>query len=68
MSLFQRICLAIEHVVMTYLVPRDRPGPVWRVIFKQPIWLYKFGLGWLMTARRKRMLVSSVDWLHTRLR
>ncbi|MFN2285180.1 MAG: nitroreductase family deazaflavin-dependent oxidoreductase [Anaerolineae bacterium] len=48
MSLFQRICLAIEHVVMTYLVPRDRPGPVWRVIFKQPIWLYKFGLGWLI--------------------
>ncbi|MBN2391979.1 MAG: nitroreductase family deazaflavin-dependent oxidoreductase [Anaerolineae bacterium] len=48
MSPFQRISLAIEHVVMTYLVPRDRPGPVWRVIFKQPIWLYKLGLGWLI--------------------
>jgi deazaflavin-dependent oxidoreductase (nitroreductase family) len=51
MSLFQRIYLAIEHVVMTYLVPRDRPGPVWRVIFKQPIRLYKLGLGWLIGKR-----------------
>jgi deazaflavin-dependent oxidoreductase (nitroreductase family) len=51
MSLFQRIYLAIERVVMTYLVPRDRPGPVWRVIFKQPIWIYKLGLGWLIDKR-----------------
>jgi deazaflavin-dependent oxidoreductase (nitroreductase family) len=51
MSLFQRIYLAIEHVVMTYLVPHDRPGPVWRVIFKQPIRLYKLGLGWLIGKR-----------------
>ncbi len=51
MSLFQRIYLAIERVVMTHLVPRNRPGPVWRVIFKQPIWLYKLGLGWLIGKR-----------------
>lgn len=51
MSLFQRVYLAVERVVMTYLVPRDRPGPVWRVIFKQPIWLYKLGLGWLIGKR-----------------
>jgi len=36
---------------MTHLVPRDRPGPVWRVIFKQPTWIYKLGLGWLIGKR-----------------
>jgi deazaflavin-dependent oxidoreductase (nitroreductase family) len=51
MGLFQRIYLAIERVVMTCLVPRDRPGPLWRVIFKQPIWIYKLGLGWLIGKR-----------------
>ncbi|MEJ5310291.1 MAG: hypothetical protein WHX52_10995 [Anaerolineae bacterium] len=59
MSLFQRIYLAIERVVMTHLVPRNRPGPVWRVIFKQPIWLYKLGLGWLI-GKRMAALIASV--------
>lgn len=49
--MFQRIYLAIEHIVMTYLVPRNRPGPIWRLIFKQPIWLYKLGLGGLIGKR-----------------
>ncbi|MGC9393559.1 MAG: nitroreductase family deazaflavin-dependent oxidoreductase [Anaerolineae bacterium] len=49
--MFQRIYLAIERVVMMHLVPRDKPGPIWRVIFKQPIWLYKLGLGGLLGKR-----------------
>ncbi len=51
MSLFQRIYLAIERVVMAHLATHDKPGPIWRVIFKQPIWIYKLGLGWLIDKR-----------------
>jgi deazaflavin-dependent oxidoreductase (nitroreductase family) len=63
--LFQRIYLAIEHVVMTYLTPRDKPGPLWRVIFKQPIWIYKLGLGGVIG---KRVLLLHTTGRKTGLR
>jgi deazaflavin-dependent oxidoreductase (nitroreductase family) len=51
MNLFQRLCLAVENAILTYLVPRDHPGPVWRWFFKLPVVFYRAGLGWLIGRR-----------------
>ncbi len=41
----QRFYYWAEYVVETYLVPKDRPGPFFRLWFKQPILYYRLGLG-----------------------
>lgn len=51
MTLFQRLYLTVENAILTYLVPRDHPGPVWRWLFKLPIVFYRAGLGWLIGRR-----------------
>jgi deazaflavin-dependent oxidoreductase (nitroreductase family) len=47
----ERIYAGIENVILRYLVPRDRPGPIWRWVFKAPILLYRAGLGWVVGKR-----------------
>ena len=47
LNLFQRFYLWVENQIMTRLVPLDRPGPVFKVLFKIPVWLYRIGLGGL---------------------
>ena len=42
---FDRIRGWMESAILTRLVPKDNPGPVFRYIFKIPILLYRLGLG-----------------------
>ena len=44
-GLFDRIQLWMENAILTRLVPKDNPGPVFRYIFKIPILFYRLGLG-----------------------
>jgi deazaflavin-dependent oxidoreductase (nitroreductase family) len=42
---FDRIQVWTENIILTRLVPKDNPGPVFRYIFRIPILLYRLGLG-----------------------
>jgi deazaflavin-dependent oxidoreductase (nitroreductase family) len=44
LSLFVRFLLWSEEVIMTRLVPKDNPGPVFSRLFKTPIFFYRIGL------------------------
>jgi deazaflavin-dependent oxidoreductase (nitroreductase family) len=46
-SLFERLLIKTEDIIMTQLVPLDRPGPVFKWLFRIPILFYKLGLGWV---------------------
>jgi deazaflavin-dependent oxidoreductase (nitroreductase family) len=41
---FDRFLLRAEDLIMTRLVPMGNPGPVFRWLFKVPIFFYKIGL------------------------
>lgn len=47
-SLFSRLYMRIEEFILTHLVPLDRPGPIFKWLFKVPILYYKLGLGWMV--------------------
>jgi len=42
-----RLMLKVEILIMTRLVPAAGPGPLFRWLFKMPVFLDKIGLGWL---------------------
>jgi deazaflavin-dependent oxidoreductase (nitroreductase family) len=42
---FDRIRVWMENLILTRLVPKDDPGPVFRYLFKIPILLFRLGLG-----------------------
>jgi len=44
LTLFERSILRAEHLIMTRLVPADKPGPVFRWLFKTPVIFYRIGL------------------------
>jgi len=46
-SLFEKIYNWAETTIMDKLVSQDRPGPVFKWLFKIPVLQYKLGLGWL---------------------
>ena len=48
LPLSERIQAGIESIILTRLVPKDHPGPVFRYIFKIPILFYTLGLGGLV--------------------
>ena len=41
---FEQFLLRAEDIIMTRLVPMGNPGPVFRWLFKVPIFFYKIGL------------------------
>ncbi|MGA9396984.1 MAG: nitroreductase family deazaflavin-dependent oxidoreductase [Anaerolineaceae bacterium] len=43
-SNFERFALHVEEILMTRLVPKDHPGPVFKWLFKMPVVFYKLGL------------------------
>jgi deazaflavin-dependent oxidoreductase (nitroreductase family) len=45
LSPFQKAYGWIEAALLAFLVPRERPGPIWRWLFKTPVLLYRLGLG-----------------------
>jgi deazaflavin-dependent oxidoreductase (nitroreductase family) len=47
-SLFFRLFLKVEEIILTRLVPLDKPGPIFKWLFKAPILHYKLGLGWMV--------------------
>ncbi len=44
LTLFERFILRAEHLIMTRLVPADKPGPIFKWLFKTPLFFYKIGL------------------------
>jgi deazaflavin-dependent oxidoreductase (nitroreductase family) len=44
LSLFVRFILRVEEIIMTRLVPKDNPGPIFKWLFKTPIFFYRIGL------------------------
>jgi deazaflavin-dependent oxidoreductase (nitroreductase family) len=44
LSLFVRFLLRAEELIMTRLVPKDNPGPIFKRLFKTPIFFYRIGL------------------------
>jgi deazaflavin-dependent oxidoreductase (nitroreductase family) len=40
----ERLAIHIEEILMTKLVPLNQPGPVFKWLFKIPIFFYKIGL------------------------
>ncbi len=44
LTLFDRFIVRTEHLIMTRLVPADKPGPVFKWLFKIPRIFYKIGL------------------------
>lgn len=44
LSLFVRFVLWSEEMIMTRLVPKDNPGPIFSKLFKTPIFFYRIGL------------------------
>jgi len=44
LSPFERFSLRLEDLLMTRLVPKDSPGPVFKWLFKTPIFFYRIGL------------------------
>ena len=43
-AFFERLALRLELLIMTRLVPADNPGPVFKRLFKVPVFFYKIGL------------------------
>jgi len=43
-AFFERFALRTEEILMTRLLPKEDPGPVFRWLFKIPILFYKIGL------------------------
>ena len=43
-TIFERIALRVEQILMTRLLPKDSPGPVFKWLFKIPVFFYKIGL------------------------
>ena len=41
---FERLAMHIEDFILTRLVPLENPGPVFKWLFKIPIFFYKIGL------------------------
>lgn len=41
---FAQVFLRVEELIMTRLVPMDNPGPVFKRLFKIPIFFYRIGL------------------------
>jgi len=41
---FEKFLLRAEDVIMTRLVPADSPGPVFKWLFKLPVFFYRIGL------------------------
>ena len=44
LSLLVRFLLRSEEIIMTRLVPKDNPGPIFKRLFKTPIFFYRIGL------------------------
>lgn len=44
---FLRLMIKAEILIMTRLVPATGPGPLFKWLFKVPVFLDKIGLGWL---------------------
>jgi deazaflavin-dependent oxidoreductase (nitroreductase family) len=44
LTLFVRFLLRAEELIMTRLVPKDNPGPIFKWLFKTPIFFYRIGL------------------------
>ncbi len=44
LSLLLRITLRAEELIMTRLVPKDNPGPIFKWLFKTPLFFYRIGL------------------------
>jgi len=44
LTLFERVALRVEDLLMTRLVPGDHPGIVFKWLFKIPIFFYRIGL------------------------
>jgi deazaflavin-dependent oxidoreductase (nitroreductase family) len=42
--LFERIALRVEGAIMTRLVPKENPGPIFKWLFKIPVIFYRLGL------------------------
>lgn len=45
---FEQLLLRAEDLIMTRLVPLDKPGAVFKWLFKMPILQYRLGLGWMI--------------------
>jgi deazaflavin-dependent oxidoreductase (nitroreductase family) len=43
-TIFERFALRVEDLLMTRLLPQDSPGPVFKWLFKIPVFFYKIGL------------------------
>jgi deazaflavin-dependent oxidoreductase (nitroreductase family) len=56
-GLFEKIYNRLEILIMDKLVMQDRPGPLFKWLFKLPILQYKLGLGWI-TARYVLLLTT----------
>lgn len=41
---FEKFLLRAEDVIMTRLVPMDSPGPIFKWLFKVPVFFYRIGL------------------------
>lgn len=50
-NIFERFSVWLETVILDKLVGQERPGPVFKWIFKIPILYYKLGLGWTIGKR-----------------
>ncbi len=57
-SLSERFYFAAEYVIERYLVPQEGPGPFFRLWFKQPLLLYRLGLGPLIG--RQILLLTTI--------
>jgi deazaflavin-dependent oxidoreductase (nitroreductase family) len=40
----ERLAVRTEDLIMTHLVPMDNPGPVFKQLFKVPVFFYRIGL------------------------
>ena len=49
LSFLEQFSLFMEELIMTRLVPKDNPGPIFKKLFKTPIFFYKVGLPRLIT-------------------
>ena len=43
-NFFERVALCAEEILMTRLLPQEDPGPVFKWLFKVPVFFYKIGL------------------------
>jgi deazaflavin-dependent oxidoreductase (nitroreductase family) len=41
---FVQFVIRVEDIIMTRLVPMDNPGPVFKWLFKMPVFFYKIGM------------------------